>query len=97
MYKFAWDTVISEAFIYLNTLKFGCDNIFVNTGGIKRVGLCRIFAFFLNTRMIFMFTYDVVNCHDGIIKPYLRGDVTEIIIENVDYKLVVDGNLAIFL
>ena len=26
-----------------------------------------------------MFTYDIVCCRDGIIKPYLRGDVTEII------------------
>ena len=40
--------------------------------------------------MIFMFTYDVVCCRDGIIKPYLRGDATEVIIEDVGYKLVVD-------
>ena len=47
--------------------------------------------------MIFMFIYDVVCCRDGIIKPYLRGDATEVIIENGGYKLVVDDNLAIFL
>ena len=44
---------------------------------------------------LFMFTYDV--CCDGTIKPYLRGDVTEIIIKNVGYKLVCDDNLSIFL
>ena len=98
MYKFARDTVVSRAFIYLNTSKFGCYNSFVNTGEIKRVCLYRIcFAYFLNTPMIFMFTYDAVCCRDGIIKPYLRGDVTAIIIENVGYKLAVDDNLAIFL
>ena len=32
--------------------------------------------------MIFMFTYDVVCCRDGIMEPYLRGDATEVIIEN---------------
>ena len=47
--------------------------------------------------MIFMFIHDVVCCRDVVIKPYFRGDVREIIIENVGYKLVVDDNLAIFL
>ena len=42
-----------------------------------------------------MFTYDVVCCRDGTIKPYLRGDATEVIIENVGYKLVVDDNLPV--
>ena len=46
--------------------------------------------------MIFMFTC-VLCSRDGIIKPYLRGNATEVIIENVGYKLVVGDNLAIFL
>ena len=95
---FARDTVVSGAFIYLNILKFGCDNSFFNTGELKEsasIEFC--FAYSLNTRMIFMFNYDVVCCRGGIIKPYLRGDVTEIIIENDGYKLVVDDNLVIFL
>ena len=44
-----------------------------------------------------MFNYDVVCCRGGIIKSYLRGDATEVIIENAGYKLVVGDNLAIFL
>ena len=47
--------------------------------------------------MIFMFSYDVVCCRDGMFTPYLRGDATEVIIEYVGYKLVVDDNLVIFL
>ena len=38
-----------------------------------------------------MFINDVMCRRDGIIKAYFRGDITEIIIKNVGYKLVVDA------
>ena len=34
-----------------------------------------------------MFMYDVTSRRDGIIKAYLRGDITEIIIKNVATSL----------
>ena len=46
MYTFTRDTVMSGVFIYLNTSKFRCNNIVVNTGEIKRAGRYRMFRVF---------------------------------------------------
>ena len=44
-----------------------------------------------------LFICDIMCRRDGTVKPFLGGVATEIITENVGYKLVVENNLVIFL
>ena len=81
--KFYGDTIISKAFVYLQIAKFGCDNIF-NSRKTKRFVLNKIsYAY---ARVISVSIYDVM-CRDGVIEPYFRGDIPNIIIKRLAINL----------
>ena len=66
-YKFSVVTIISGAFVYLKSSTFGCDNILREH---KIVGLYRMCsAYFVNTRMISMFIYDIMCRREGVSNP----------------------------